>query len=197
MRHAGRWSDAGLNDFRGAMQCLRPFGFPGRIDSFERVWLTFAGLDGLAVVTLNDQHLGSIEGAQGPAEFEITTLLRPRNVLAVQVEAQQPDGGLWGEVALEIRSTAFLCNVRFDLQAGQLTATGLVVGTASRPLDIYLLAGGRFLSHSHIDPASSGQPFTLTGTLEDISSSSPLPVRVELIDAATVWYVVHGNLQAI
>src|SRR5438045_7321055 len=95
-----------LPDFRGGVRFIRPFGYPVRIDDFERVWLTFAGVEGAATVTLNDQPLGTFDTATGPAEFEITSLLRPRNLLSVAVESPEPNGGLWGEVALEIRATA-------------------------------------------------------------------------------------------
>lgn len=89
MRMPGRWSDGGLHDFRGAVNCLRPFGYPGRIDKSERVWLTFLGLDGNAAVVLNDQLVGNIDGGPGPTEFEVTALLRQRNVLAVELQARR------------------------------------------------------------------------------------------------------------
>jgi len=192
----GRWRDAGLHDFRGGVRFVRPFGYPGRIDEFERVWLTFGGLEGRATVTLNDQSLGSIDGGTGPSEFEITGVLRPRNVLGVEVESLEPLGGLWGEVALEVRATAFLRDVRFECLSDQLTARGLVVGeaTSQLPLELYLFAGDRFLTYERVQPAPGGQPFTLTGDFAGQEWPSPLPVRVELIDAAVIWYVVAGTV---
>jgi len=96
-----RWRDQGLPGFSGTVRFRRHFGYPGRIDHFERVWLTFAGLTGNAEVRLNGQLLGPGK-EEGPFEFEITSLLQNRNTLEVEVAGPE-DGGLWGEVALEIR----------------------------------------------------------------------------------------------
>jgi beta-galactosidase/beta-glucuronidase len=92
-----RWRDGGLKDFAGRVRFRRHFGYPGRIDENERVWLTFAGIEGAAETWLNGQWLG-----RQPLEFEITGLLRDRNELLVEVEGSET-GGLYGEVALEIR----------------------------------------------------------------------------------------------
>jgi hypothetical protein len=186
------WIDAGLADFRGGMRLVRPFGYPGRIDDFERVWLTFAGLEGIATVTLNDTILGNIDGRGGPADFEITALLQPRNLLVVDIEVLAAIGGLWSEVALEVRATAFLRDVRFEIRAEQLTAHGIAIGNASRPLDLYLFAGGKFLTHDLAQPTAQGQPFTLVGSLGDHQWPSPLPARVELVDVSAIWHVVEG-----
>src|SRR6266849_10307562 len=53
-----RWSEGGLENFAGRVRFRRRFGYPGRIDAHERVWLTFAGIGGTAEVWLNGQHLG-------------------------------------------------------------------------------------------------------------------------------------------
>ena len=97
-----RWADAGLAEFRGRVRFRRRFGYPGRIDAHERVWLTFAGVDAVAEVRLNGHFLGRHEGAD-PFEFEVTALLQARNELIVDVEAPAGNGGLWGEVAMEVR----------------------------------------------------------------------------------------------
>ncbi len=97
-----RWRDGGLKDFAGRVRFRRHFGYPGRIDENERVWLTFAGVEGIAAIWLNGQFLGRHEGPQQPFEFEITSLLRNRNELQVEVEGPET-GGIYGEVALEIR----------------------------------------------------------------------------------------------
>jgi len=99
-----RWRDQGLPGFSGKVRFRRHFGYPGRIDYFERVWLTFAGLTGTADIRLNGHRLGSGK-AEEPFEFEVTSLLQNRNVLEVEVAGPE-DGGLWGEVALEIRCVA-------------------------------------------------------------------------------------------
>src|SRR5262249_781153 len=71
-----------------------PFGYPGRIDAHERVWLTFAGAD-RARVSLNGVVLSEHAGP-GAFEFEVTALLQARNELAVEVEGEH--GGRYGEV---------------------------------------------------------------------------------------------------
>jgi beta-galactosidase/beta-glucuronidase len=97
-----RWSDGGLENFAGRVRFRRHFGYPGRIDENERVWLTFAGVEGTAEIWLNSKFLGRCEESQQPLEFEITRLLRDRNELRVEVEGPETSG-LSGEVALEIR----------------------------------------------------------------------------------------------
>src|SRR5579864_6240669 len=54
-----RWGAAALHDFAGQVRFRRRFGYPGRLDPHERVWLTFGGVDQSAQVTLNGQFLGS------------------------------------------------------------------------------------------------------------------------------------------
>src|SRR6266404_2810562 len=103
-----RWSEGGLRGLAGRVLFRRRFGYPGRLDSTERVWLTFADMEGAAEVWLNDHLLGQRDGGLDPFEFEVTALLQVRNELKVLVTAPSETGGLWGEVALEIRCTAFL-----------------------------------------------------------------------------------------
>ncbi len=96
-----RWSDGGLKDFAGRVRFRRHFGYPGRIDENERVWLTFAGVEGAAEIWLNCQFLGRQEETR-PFEFDVTKLLGDRNELQVEVQGSET-GGIYGEVALEIR----------------------------------------------------------------------------------------------
>jgi hypothetical protein len=188
MTMPGRWEEGGLPDFRGGIRLVRRFGYPGRIDDHERVWLTFEGAVERASASLNGQPLGAWE--DGAAEFQVTALLNPRNLLIVDVESQAPGGGLWGEVALEVRATAFLQDVAVRLTDGespQLVATGQVAGSASRPLDLYLFAAGQFLAHTMVQ---AGQQFELAAApVSDLTA-----VRIELVDAATIWYVVERSI---
>src|SRR5262245_22574758 len=110
-----RWSEGGLGDFAGRVRFRRRFGYPGQIDSSERVWLTFAGAEAVADVWLNGHFLGRNTGPEKPFELEVTRLLQRRNELTVDVEGPV-GGGLWGEVAMEIRCTAFLRAVRAWLE---------------------------------------------------------------------------------
>ena len=133
--------------------------------------------------------------ARTSAEFDITTLLRPRNILRVDIESSTPSGGLWGEVSLEVRATAYLSDLHFSREADQVTAHGVVLGESSRPLDLYLFARGNFLSHMMVEAGPEGRRFALSGTLPDAPRSAAIHVRVELVDAATIWYVVKGVLE--
>src|SRR5262249_13939951 len=98
----------------GSVRFRRRFGYPGRIDAEERVWLTFAGITGFAAVELNGTELGRHEGTD-PFELDVTALLRPRNEVIVDVEGASEQGVPWGEVALEVRRTAFLRAVRVEM----------------------------------------------------------------------------------
>jgi beta-galactosidase/beta-glucuronidase len=97
-----RWTEGGLKDFAGRVRFRRRFGYPGRIDDHERVWLTIGGVDAAAEIWLNGHSLGRLDEAQQPFECNVTGILRDRNELRVEVECPET-GGLWGEVALEIR----------------------------------------------------------------------------------------------
>jgi hypothetical protein len=184
------WQEAGLGDFAGRVRFCRRFGLPRRLDQQERIWLTFAGVTGSAKVSLNGKLLGSQMNNEEPFEFEITPLLAERNELVVEVESATADGGLWGEVALEIRCTAFLRAVRIDAveNAGQveLRVRGEVPGTSARPLEIYVIAGRSTVAYARVEVGSS---FSLVS--EPVSQESwqqASTVRVELVEGAIVWY---------
>src|SRR5262245_58836427 len=59
------WAEGGLTGFAGRVRFRRRFGYPGTIDAYERVWLTFAGVRDFADVALNGTPLGRREGAGG------------------------------------------------------------------------------------------------------------------------------------
>jgi len=98
-----RWSEGGLKDFTGRVRFRRHFGYPGRIDENERVWLTFAGVDGTSEIRLNGQFLGRPESDQQSFEYDVTSLLQNRNDLIVDIDGEAHTDGLYGEVAMEIR----------------------------------------------------------------------------------------------
>jgi hypothetical protein len=180
-------------DFAGRVRCRRRFGYPGRIDDYERVWLTFAGVKGTTKVWLNGQLLGRHEGPW-PFELEVTRLLRPRNQLVVEVETPEGGGGLWGDVALEVRCTAFLRDVRVWITPEgrpDLHAAGNVVGTAERPLDLYVIRQRSTVAHAPVEATPQGRPFHLVaeGVAADESD-----VRVELVNGAVVWYAWEGSV---
>jgi hypothetical protein len=177
-------------DHAGRVRCRRRFGYPGRIDDYERVWLTVAGAGGSMQVWLNGERLGSPDHGGGPFEFDVTRLLRPHNELVIDVEV--PEGGhLWDEVALEVRCTAFLRGVRAWVEGARLHAMGEVVGTAERPLDLYVIRGRSTAAYTTVEATPEGLSFHLVA--EGVSGEAS-GVRVELVNGATVWYVWEGSM---
>jgi hypothetical protein len=176
-----RWADGGLPGYAGQVRFRRRFGSPTNLDDTERVWLTFAGIEGSATVALNGQPLPF----RADGEYEITTLLRPRNELVVEIDGPET-GGLWGEVALEIRRTAYLRGVRCRVVAGRLIVEGEVAGFAERPLELYVLVERATVAYG---TCLAGGAFRVAS--EALSVTWPLPVRVDLVDGATVWYTLE------
>jgi hypothetical protein len=186
-----RWADGGLRDFAGRVRFRRRFGYPGRIDAHERVWLTVAGVGDRAAVALNGSALGTC--AAEPCEWDVTALLRPRNELVVDAEMTAEGGGLWGEVALEVRCTAYLRGVRAWEEGGRLHVAGLVVGVADRPLDLYVLRDRRTVAYAATAAAPDGAPFHLTaerGEGEEGQAGASPAVQVDLVNGAVVWYTL-------
>ncbi len=178
-----RLRDVGLGGFAGAVRLTRRFGYPGRIDSYEHVWLTFADIAGPAAITLNDRLLA--ERVTGAVEFAITDSLQSRNRLVVLLDAASDAAGLPAEIALEVRRDAFLRQVsaRAD-RDGNVQVTGRVHGCSSRPLEVYLVADRQQAGYSLVEADEEGRPFALTFRLDPV----PREVRVELVCVAEVWY---------
>jgi hypothetical protein len=183
-----RWSEGGLSGFAGRVLFRRRFGYPGRLDDTERVWLTFAGLTGRAVVHLNGRLLGSPDVPANGFEYEITALLQARNELLVEIEAGL-DGGLWGEVALEVRRTAFLRQVQIHFKEQRIQVEGEIAGSAERPLDLYVILDRATIASTIVD---AGRAFSLVS--EPISAQGSHTVRVELVDGAMVWYTLEQTI---
>ena len=198
IRLRGPWDCEPLSSGEDGMErrrFRRRFGYPGRIDDYERVWLTCAGVVGSASVWLNGQLLGQDE--QVPDfEYEVTTLLKPRN--EVVVEAQAPaDSGVPGEVAMEVRRTAFLRAVRVRSERegdiARLHVSGHVVGSAGRPLELYVVLDRSTVAYGMAEASPEGRAFALTS--DDLAperwQGAGHAVRVDLVDAASVWYTVE------
>ena len=195
-----RWTDGGLKDFSGRVRFRRRFGYPGQIDAYERVWLTLAGVSDHAEVQLNGAALGLCAG-EGPFESEVTRLLRPRNELIVDVEGPADRGGLWGETALEVRCTAFLRDVHLWVEAGGLHASGVVVGEAERPLDLYVLLDGATVAYTPIAAAPEGTPFHIIAERsqpdvrrQDGTVGETVLAQVDLVNGAVVWYTTAQEI---
>jgi hypothetical protein len=181
-----RWGDNGLKSFSGRVRFRRRFGEPRQIDAHERVWLTFSGAENLAEVGLNGVRLGRHEG-HGPFEYEITSLLDERNELVVEVEAIDDTGGLWGEVALEIRCTAFLRAVQLE-EGKRLRVSGQVIGTCERPLELYLLSDGATVAYGMVAARPEGQEFHLVADTSVGETLEQREVRIDLVNGAIIWH---------
>jgi hypothetical protein len=195
------WRESGLSGFAGRVRYRRRFGYPGRLDDTERVWLTFAGAGDRADVSLNGVTLGAGERPGESFEFEATALLRERNELVVEVTGAGPEAGLWGEVALEIRRTAFLRGVSFeaevDADAVRLHARGEVVGSADGLLELYLLLDRSTVAYKTVTASGGAVPFAVVSDAilhEQWRSLAVAPVKLDLVQGATVWYSVAGEL---
>lgn len=181
-----RLGEGGLKHFDGRVRLVRHFGYPGRIDEFERVWLTFAGVAGNHTVWLNGTCLDSCQ------ECDVTDLLKARNELRVEIEGDQ-QAGLVGEVALEVRCTAFLRNVRLEwssTERGELHVRGEVMGTSAGPLELYLIIERRTVAYAAATATPNAWPFDLVATDFDAASfGTDWPVvKLDLVQGASVWY---------
>jgi hypothetical protein len=179
-----RWVDVGL---AGRVRCRRRFGYPGTIDADERVWLTCSGLGDTAGVSLNGACLSERQPA--PFEFDVTELLRVRNELTMDVEGTSTERGLWGEVALEVRCTAFLRGVSARPVGDDFEVSGAVVGVSDRPLELYVMLNGHQAAYEVIAPSAGGQPFRLV-VARPAGVGEPANVQVDLVNGATVWYTI-------
>jgi hypothetical protein len=193
IRLRGPWQCEALTNPAGA-RCRRRFGYPGRIDAHERVWLTVAGAAGRAAVSLNGTLLRRVDG-ETPAEWEVTALLRPRNELLVDV-AGVSEGEVWGDVALEVRCTAYLRDVDARVIGTTLHVGGEAVGTAEGPLDLYVLLGRRSVWETQVTPTPQGTSFHLEAAVDpdalgqDTETGKPAAVQVDLVNGAAVWYTI-------
>jgi hypothetical protein len=171
-----------LDDLTCTVRFTRRFGYPGRIDEYERVWLTFAAVASRAAVYLNGTTLGQCDG---PCEFEVTPLLRERNLLQVDIEGSGGDAGLCGEVALEVRRTAFLRNLRVTSK-DWLHVSGEVAGTAEGPLELYVICERRTVAYAAVE---AGKPFQIQA--EKIEGRI---VRVDLVQGASIWWTEEKSI---
>jgi hypothetical protein len=169
-----------LAEHAGPVRFTRRFGYPGRIDADERVWLLIEGLDSAATVRLNGADLG----AATPDGFDITSLLAARNELTIELVVAAGQGSPWQEVCLEVRRTAYLRDVRVWMEGNTVHAAGLVVGRADGPLDLYVVADRCPAAYTSLTPLESGQPFHLDGAV----GAPVAEVKVELVQGAVVWY---------
>jgi hypothetical protein len=193
-----------LPDFAGRVRFRRSFGAPKQLDPHEHVWLTLGGADSAAWVWLNSQFLGHHEGGSDSFEFEVTSLLGNRNKLVVEVEGSAEAGGLWGEVALEIRCAAFLRSVRvwptFSGDTATLHAAGQVVGVSEQALELYLVLDRSTVAYAAVGGSEAGRPFQVVS--DGLSAArwrhpegAKSILRIDLVNAGTVWYTIEQSVE--
>jgi hypothetical protein len=101
-----------------------------------------------------------------------------------------------GEVALEVRRTAYLTQaaVRLSFVAGALRLVGTceVAGTADGPLDLYALCDQRTVYHA---PVSAPQTVAFDAAVPDADPATEAAlVRLDLVGGAVVWYTIEERL---
>ncbi len=185
--------EAELFGLAGRVRFVRRFGYPGRIDSHERVWLVVDALAGQARLAVNKTDLGTHSDS---VEIDITPFLSPRNELTAEMIDFAPDKGLWNEAALEVRCSAYLRGVRVNRAHGEIHATGEVVGTAGEPLELYLVADRSPVDYARVDLACSVQPFALRAPAIHAEGQPVGRVKIELVQGAVVWYTVERDVPA-
>jgi hypothetical protein len=177
--------DTGL---AGPVRFRRRFGYPGRIDAHERVWLVFDDIVSPVRVGVNGTDLGVHAGA---LQIDVSHLLGSRNELTAEVAALRADSAPWAEAALEVRCTAYLRNVRVAWAGEELVASGEVVGEAPGPLELYLVADRSPAGYMKVNPAGSVLSFELR-TVGRTAEGGPIGrVKLELVQGAVVWYTVE------
>jgi hypothetical protein len=177
-----RLGEIGLEECR-RVRLTRRFGRPRRIDEHERVWLVGEMFSGRATFSLNEQSLGESSGAA--FEFPVTGLVAERNQLAIELVAAGPESGFCGDVALEIRCRAYLVNVDARLSGDELHVCGEIGGDADGVMDVYVLAEGSTIGYAS---AMAGKRFDI---VTDRVPAESIPLRVELVNGAVVWYVAE------
>ena len=100
-----------------------------------------------------------------------------------------PSGGIWGEVALEVRCTAFLRGVVVRPSGEAFEVRGEVVGVSERPLELYVLLDHRQAAYDTLTPTPEGRPFRLLVACPE-GVEKPTSVQVDLVNGATVWYTI-------
>lgn len=98
IRLRGFWAVAEVGP--GRVRHTRSVGRPRLPDAAETVWLVGERAPGDGQALVNGRPVGAVSGGQ-PFAVEITSLLQPRNEIAIEVTAAA-DAPL-GEVTIEIR----------------------------------------------------------------------------------------------
>jgi hypothetical protein len=180
------WIASGLANFDGQARFTRRFGYPGRIDEGEHVWLVGESARGVREIKLNGQVLA--QSTSDHFSFDVTALLAQRNLLEIMLQGESEHAGLWGEIALEIRRDAYLEEIAVTRTQDGLVITGQVMGASDQPLELYTLLDNR---HADYRVVPAGKPFHVA--LAEVSESAKV-VRVELIRVSSIWYLAELSI---
>jgi hypothetical protein len=101
MAMPGDWGGVLGQDFFGVAKLTRRFQRPTGLTPTTRLWLTIDEAYFQAAVELNGTLLGDVVAGQAPARFNVTELLKARNILAVKLTSPDRAGQL-GLVTLVI-----------------------------------------------------------------------------------------------
>lgn len=100
------WQDL-FGDWTGRARFTRRFNRPTNLEPHERVLIVLEHPVGRADVQLNGRTLGTAQHGEESARFDVTGILRPMNVLVIDVEVNSQHaraGELWEAVVIEIQS---------------------------------------------------------------------------------------------
>jgi hypothetical protein len=191
-----RWGQNGTEGCRGRVRLRRRFGYPGRIDGHESVWLTIASATQSMLVLLNEAPLAGPR--VGPWEYEITALLRERNEVNIELEVGE-SGTAWGDVSLEVRCTAFLREVTFDVAlmpdgSAQLVANGELAGQSADALELYLLLDRSTVAYASFPGPVRTQRFHLKSEPMSLELATH-HVQLDLVRGASIWYTLEQELK--
>lgn len=162
---------------------LRRFGWRNPLANHERLFLILGDVGRDTGVTLNGHDLGRT--GDDSAEFEIGSLVRPRNQLELR-----PTNALAfrGEIAVEVRATAFLRDITLTAGAGVWQVVGRVVGPPVENLELYLIRAGRHADYRVAESRPDGWPFALSAEPPEAPVAGALPLRLDLIHVSAVWH---------
>lgn len=219
MKIPNTWTGTPLDGFRGRVRWRRHFHAPRALEPDERLWLVFDGVDYFADVSLNGTPLGRHEGYFERFEFDVTHLVRPRNELVVEVDCpaeSDPEykrlirgsletafpsfvGGLWQDLALEVRSVAFLRDViiltAMDGSRGLVTVTGRVVGDPAVPLSLDLSLQGFGVTSQKLTASPAGTAFRFDSAIE--SAKIWCPGNLGDYESYTLRLELHGKARTL
>jgi hypothetical protein len=171
----------------------RRFGYPGRIDAHERVWLVFEGPAAPLDLAVNETPLGT---AAGHIEIDVTHLLAARNELTAEIANLPPGTSPWEECLLEVRCTAYLRGVTLTWMGDDIHVTGEVVGRAEGPLELYLVADRSPADYAQVAEGGEVRQFDLHCAARNWEGEATTRIKIDLVQGATVWYTVDREVAA-